>query len=108
MQEDLTPKICDEFHNRAKHLPNISNPQFTGARRALVKELQLRCGISELWALNVINGYHARDYIAIIEFFRNGKNDKVDPEQIEYLKWLEEKEEREKMERLLLQDEIND
>lgn len=105
--EELTLIICDEFYNRAQQLPDLSNPLFVGSRRALAKELQLRCGISELWAFNIINGYHSRDYVSIIEFSGNGGDKKSNLEHIEYLKWLAEKEEKESMEQLMIQEEMS-
>ena len=54
-----------------------------------------RCDITELQAINILNGVHANDYVRIYEHMRNpdrmsGKSD----EQREYLEWLAEKEER--------------
>lgn len=41
--------------------------QDTGERRELRQELQRRCGLSELQAINILNGFHVKDYIAIKE-----------------------------------------
>lgn len=35
--------------------------------RELRQELQRRCGLSELQAINILNGFHVKDYIAIKE-----------------------------------------
>lgn len=62
--ELLTLRITEEYRNRAKALPP-NGLQDTGARRELRKELQERCGITELQALNILNGYYAGDYVMI-------------------------------------------
>lgn len=39
--------------------------QDIGDRRMLRLELQARCNLSELQAVNIINGFHLGDYVAI-------------------------------------------
>lgn len=64
--EFLTLKIANEYRKRAAILPNDSM-QDIGERRNLREELQNRCGITELEAVNIINGYHVGTYIAKYE-----------------------------------------
>lgn len=59
--EFLTRSIAYEYRERAKALP-YNGMQDTGERRALRIELQERCGITELEAVNIINGFHIADY----------------------------------------------
>ena len=35
--------------------------------RKLRQELQRRCGLTELQAINILNGFHVRDYLTIKE-----------------------------------------
>ncbi len=64
MAEILTKKIAAEYRARALRLsPN--RLQDIGDRRKLRIELQNRCNITELMAVNIINGYHRGDYVAI-------------------------------------------
>ena len=56
MAEVLTRKIANEYRDRARLLP-----------RKLRIELQVRCNLTELEAMNIINGYHIGDYVVIAE-----------------------------------------
>lgn len=64
MAELLTMKIAKEYRDKAKHLP-LNGRQDIGDRRALRIELQARCGLTELQAVNIINGFHIGDYVVI-------------------------------------------
>jgi len=66
MPELLTLEIAKEYQQRAKELPD-NGLQDTGERRELRIELQNRCGLTELQAINILNGHHVKDYIAICE-----------------------------------------
>lgn len=59
--ELLTRKIAYAYRDRAKALP-YNGMQDIGERRALRIELQARCGITELEAINIINGFHIDTY----------------------------------------------
>lgn len=59
--ELLTHEIARAYRDRAKALP-YNGMQDIGKRRALRQELQARCGITELEAINVINGFHIDIY----------------------------------------------
>lgn len=66
MQELLAMEIAKEYEERAKALP-LNGRQDIGERRKLRKELQQRCGVTELQAINIINGMYAIDYVKIQE-----------------------------------------
>ena len=66
MAELLTKQIVYEYQKRLKALPEYGN-QDIKERRELRIELQNRCGITELQALNVLNGHHVPDIITICE-----------------------------------------
>ena len=57
--ELLTYEIAREYWNKAK---NLRTMQDIGERRALRIELQERCGVTELEAINIINGFHIDIY----------------------------------------------
>lgn len=64
MPELLTMEIAKEYRDKARRLsPN--GRQDIGQRRTLRMELQSRCGLTELQAVNIINGFHISDYVAI-------------------------------------------
>lgn len=64
--EVLTKEIANEYRDRAKLLPP-NGLQDIGDRRKLRIELQERCDLTELEAVNIINGYHIGIYVAIAE-----------------------------------------
>ncbi len=64
MAELLTKKIAIEYRDKARLLPE-NGLQDIGDRRALRMELQARCNLTELAAVNIINGYHIGDYVAL-------------------------------------------
>jgi hypothetical protein len=64
MAELLTRDIANEYRDRALALKN-DGKQDIGKRRELRIELQNRCCISELMALNIVNGFHIDTYVAI-------------------------------------------
>lgn len=62
MADLLTRAIANEYRDRAKFLP-VSGLQDIGERRELRLELQNRCNLTELQAVNIINGHHIGDYV---------------------------------------------
>lgn len=72
MAELLTREIAEEYRKRAKALPDTAG-QDIRERRELRIELQNRCGITELQALNILNGFHADSYI-VCEYRKANEN----------------------------------
>lgn len=64
--ELLSRAIAKEYQKAASVLMD-DGIQDIGQRRTLRIELQKRCGLTELEAVNVINGHHVQDYIAKYE-----------------------------------------
>lgn len=64
MTEVLTKEIAKEYIHRARELPQ-NGGQDIGKRRELRLELQKRCGLTDLQAMNIINGDHVKDYVMI-------------------------------------------
>ena len=62
--ELLSRAIAKEYQKAALADEGL---QDIGERRTLRIELQKRCGLTELEAVNVINGHHVQDYIAKYE-----------------------------------------
>ena len=71
--ELLTHEIAYTYRDRAKALP-YNGMQDIGERRALRIELQERCGVTELEAVNIINGFHidiyCMKYMAMTEIIK--------------------------------------
>lgn len=72
MAELLTRAIAEEYRKRAKALPDTAG-QDIRERRELRNELQNRCGITELQAVNILNGFHADSYI-VSEYRKAAEN----------------------------------
>lgn len=64
MTEVLTKEIANEYRDRAKLLPP-NGLQDIGDRRKLRIELQKRCNLTELEAVNIINGFYIDIYVII-------------------------------------------
>lgn len=62
----LSRAIAKEYQRAADALVD-DGIQDLGERRELRIELQKRCGLTELQAINILNGFHVKDYIAIKE-----------------------------------------
>jgi hypothetical protein len=65
--EWLTEEICNEYVERAKALPS-DNVQDVGPWRDLRIELQNRCNITEIEAINILRGYHVETYLQLYGF----------------------------------------
>ena len=62
MVEEFTLEIARKYRKKAESLPDM---QDIGERRKLRIELQERFGLTELMALNVVNGRHLTDAVMI-------------------------------------------
>lgn len=91
--KELTKAICDKYRNKALEL-NEENPLDIGARRAFRIELQELCGISEIWAINIINGHHVDAYLSILAKKNKGESTVIYDKDNDFLEWLAEKEEK--------------
>lgn len=60
--EWLTKEIADEYYRRAQKLPD-NGMQDVGQRYELRRELQKRCNLTELEAINILNGRNVADYV---------------------------------------------
>lgn len=57
--EWLTADTCNEYRKKAISV-GINN---VSAIHTLQQELQQKCDITQLESLNILNGYHAADYV---------------------------------------------
>lgn len=78
MAEVLTKEIAKEYRDRARLLP-FNGLQDIGDRRKLRIELQKRCNLTELEAINIVNGFHISIYVEV-EKKRNAEISKDDKE----------------------------
>ncbi len=97
--EWLTAEICDEFKKRAEQLEQ-NNGNDSAEWRKLRLELQGRCNLTEIEAVNILRGYNVKDYlqkygllsgeIPTVEVLRKRDN----KARTEYEKKMDELEER--------------
>lgn len=91
--EWLTRDLCEYYHAKAKEISDHStgDPRFN----ALCKELKERCDLTETQAINILNGYHIKEYVAFHERLQAGGAEQTgDKDDIEYLEWLAAKEDK--------------
>lgn len=97
--EWLSHDICKEYMRKAKELAGSSGTD-TGQRRALRIELQNRCDITELEALNILNGHDIGLYVSRYEKMKAASEGKIDSSaseisskyDAEFIEWLSKKE----------------
>ena len=94
-KEPLTMELAESYRQKAINLSK-TNSQYVGELRTLGKELAAKCGITELQAINILNGNHIKDYVHIYQHPVEPSNGKKKSEDKEYLEWLAEKESKEK------------
>ena len=70
-KEWLNDEIAQEYKTKAAALSK-NGRQDTGEMRKLRMELMDRCGVTEVEAINILNGYHINDYVLKYEV-RSGK-----------------------------------
>lgn len=80
--EWLTIDICREYQKKGKGLSHI-------AKRELQFELMERCDVTELQAINIINGFNICDYVDYYDRMRN--NIALKEVDSEYIEWLAQK-----------------
>lgn len=69
-REWLTLEIVDEYRKKIAELPE-NGRQDVRARRKLRVELQERCKLTEVEAINILNGIHVSEYIQKYSIMRD-------------------------------------
>ena len=94
--EWLTRDLCEYYRAKVKEISDHStgDPGFN----TLCKELKERCDLTETQAINILNGYHIKEYVAFHEKLQAGGVEQTgsNDETKEYLEWLAKKEDRKK------------
>lgn len=96
--EWLTYEICKEYMHKAQELSGSCGTDI-GQRRALRIELQNRCDITELEAINILNGYNISLYVSRYEKMKAACEGIIDSSSeisskydAEFIEWLSKKE----------------
>lgn len=66
--QELSKEICKEYQQKVQRQKNTDYFGNWKIQRELGHELQSRCNIPQIWALNIVNGYYIQDYLAIQEY----------------------------------------
>ena len=77
MDEEFMLEIAQEYRKKAESLPD-NGMQDIGERRKLRIELQERFGLTELVALNVVNGRHLMDMVMLYKRVKYMREWRVD------------------------------
>lgn len=99
----LTREIVTEYQKRAEKLPN-NGRQDVGERRKLRIELQEKCGLTEIEAINILNGHHVSQYLNKYYRLQNNISVETDPKKAENLKNLEVLEQLERLKKTMGND----
>ena len=51
-------------------------------------QLQQKCDIPEIWALNIVNGYHMQDYLAACAYRQKETDSKEEEEKHRFIEEL--------------------
>ena len=98
-KEILTEELAAEYRKRALNIGTTSN-LYVGEIRRLANELRNRCEITELEAINILNGNHILEYVR--KYDRKLNNIDIDKEEhkktISFLQQEEEAADRRAME----------
>ena len=61
-KEFLTEKLALEYRDKALKIDN-RHKQYIGKIRTIAEELRIRCGVTEIEAINILNGNHIQEYV---------------------------------------------
>lgn len=99
----LTREIVTEYQKRAEKLLD-NGRQDVGERRRLRMELQEKCGLTEIEAINILNGNHVDQYLNKYYRLQNNISLEKDPKKAENLKNLEVLEQLERLKKTMGND----
>ena len=99
----LTREIAMEYQKKAEQLPD-NGKQDVGERRKLRIELQEKCGLTEIEAINILNGNHVDQYLNKYYRLQNNIYVEKDTKKAEDLKRIEVLEELEHLKKTLGND----
>lgn len=89
-KEVLTEELALEYRDKALKMKNTHN-QYVGDIRKIARELRDRCGITEVEAINILNGNHIQEYVQ--KYDRKNNKIEIDEELHERNKSLLQQEE---------------
>lgn len=69
--EWITMTIAKRYHQIAKPFISFHDGQYVQTLRELGEELKEKYGVTELEAINILNGYHLKDYVDRYKRIRN-------------------------------------
>ena len=100
-KEVLTEEIASEYREKALQIHSIGE-QYIGKIRTIAEELRTRCGVTELEAINILNGNHIHEYVK--KYDRKNNKIEIDEELHERNKSLLQQEEEAADRRAMVDD----
>lgn len=88
MKQELNEDICKVYQQKRQYLRELKIFNDTIVQRELSVQLQQKCDIPEIWALNIVNGYHMQDYLAACAYRQKETDSKEEEEKHRFIEEL--------------------
>ena len=88
MKQKLNEDICKVYQQKRQYLRELKIFNDTVVQRELSVQLQQKCDIPEIWALNIVNGYHMQDYLAACAYAQKETDLKEEEEKRQFIEAL--------------------
>lgn len=88
MKQKLNEDICKVYQQKRQYLRELKIFNDTIVQRELSVQLQQKCDIPEIWALNIVNGYHMQDYLAACAYGQKETDLKEEEEKQQFIEAL--------------------
>lgn len=88
MPQELNEGICKVYRQKRQYLRELNIFNDLILQRELSVQLQQKCDIPEIWALNIVNGYHMQDYLAACAYRQKETDSKEEEEKHRFIKEL--------------------
>lgn len=92
--QELSKEICKEYQQKVQRQKNTDFFGNWKLQREFGHELQSKCNIPQIWALNIVNGYYIQDYLAIHEYRKREIDFETEKQNRKYYEELLQEEDR--------------
>ena len=88
MSQELNEDICKIYQQKRQYLRELKIFNDAIVQRELSGQLQQKCDIPEIWALNIVNGYYMQDYLAACAYRQKETDSKEEEEKRRFIEEL--------------------
>ena len=88
MSQKLNEDICKIYQQKRQYLRDLKIFNDAIVQRELSGQLQQKCDIPEIWALNIVNGYYMQDYLAAFVYRQKETDSKEEEEKRRFIEEL--------------------